>query len=100
MIISHLETVCQACEKWIDMRPKEPQLSWHILKELEGSQPSVHCECSIIRLLNPAAETVDCRQLISCVLASELTSHKTVYDDSSKFFLLLVRSLQMNNFFV
>jgi len=26
-IISHLETVCQACEKQIDMRPKKPQLS-------------------------------------------------------------------------
>jgi len=27
MIISHLETVCQACEEQIDMKPKEPQLS-------------------------------------------------------------------------
>jgi len=53
-----------------------------------------------VRSLNPAAETVDCRQLISCALALKLASHKTVYDDSSKFFLLLVRSLQMNNFFV
>ncbi len=26
-IISHLETVCQACEEQIDMRFKEPQLS-------------------------------------------------------------------------
>ncbi len=53
-----------------------------------------------MRLLNPAAETVDCRQLISHALASKLASHKTVYDNSSEFFLLLVRSLQMNNFFV
>jgi len=53
-----------------------------------------------VRLLNSAAETVDCRQLVSHALASELASHKTVYDDSSKFFLLLVHSLQMNNFFV
>jgi len=53
-----------------------------------------------VKSLNPAAETVDCRQLISCALASELASHETVYDDSSKFFLLLVHSLQMNNFFV
>jgi len=53
-----------------------------------------------MRSLNPAAETVDCRQLVSHALASELASHKTVYDDSSKFFLLLVCSLQMNNFFV
>jgi len=27
VIISHLETVCQACEKQIDMRFKKPQLS-------------------------------------------------------------------------
>ncbi len=100
MIISHLETVCQACEEQIDMRPREPQLSWHTLRELEGSQPSVHHEHSIVRSLNSAAETVDCRQLISCALASELASHKIIYDDSSKFFLLLVHSLQMNNFFV
>ena len=53
-----------------------------------------------MRSLNPAAETVDCRQLISCALASELASHETVYDDSSEFFLLLVHSLQMNNLFV
>ena len=53
-----------------------------------------------MRLLNSAAETVNRRQLISCALASELTSHETVYDDSSKFFLLLVHSLQMNNLFV
>ena len=53
-----------------------------------------------MRSLNPAAETVDCRQLVSCALVSELTSHKTVYDDSSEFFLLLVHSLQMNNSFV
>ena len=26
-IISHLETVCQACEEWIDMRFRKPQLS-------------------------------------------------------------------------
>ncbi len=53
-----------------------------------------------MRLLNPAAETVDCKQLVSHALVLELTSHETIYDDSSEFFLLLVRSLQMNNFFV
>jgi len=100
VIISYLKTVCQACEEQIDMRPKEPQLSWHILRELEGSQLSVCCECSIVRSLNLAAETVDCRQLVSHTLASELVSHETVYDDSSKSFLLLVHSLQMNNLFV
>ncbi len=27
MIISHLKTICQACEEQIDMRSREPQLS-------------------------------------------------------------------------
>jgi len=82
------------------MRSRKSQLSWHILRGLEGGQLSVCHECSIVRSLNSAAETVNCRQLISCALVSELASHKTVYDDSSKSFLLLVHSLQMNNFFV
>jgi len=51
-------------------------------------------------LLNSAAETVDCKQLISCALALKLASHETVYDGSSEFFLLLVHFLQINNLFV
>jgi len=53
-----------------------------------------------VRPLNPAAETVDCRQLVSHALVSELANHETTYNDSSGFFLSLVCSLQMNNFFV
>ena len=52
---------------------------------------------SIVQVLNSAAETVNCRQFISCVLIAEMISHKTVYNDSSKFFLLLVCSLQEMN---
>jgi len=40
---------------------------------------------------------VNCRSLILYVLISELISHKTAYSDSSKFFLLLVCSLQEIN---
>jgi len=100
MIISCLETICQACKEQIDMRSKEPQLSWHTLRGLEDRQLLVHCEHSIVKSLNPAAETVDCRQLVSHVLVSGLTSHKTAYNDSSGFFLFLVCSLQMNNPFI
>jgi len=53
-----------------------------------------------VRPLNPAAETVDCRQLVSCALVSGLASHKTAYNDSGESFLSLVHSLQMNNPFV
>jgi hypothetical protein len=53
-----------------------------------------------VRPLNPAAEAVDCRQLVSCALVSGLASHETTYNDSGGFFLFLVCSLQMNNSFV
>jgi len=53
-----------------------------------------------VRSLNPAAEAVDCRQLVLCALVSGLASHKTAYNDSGEFFLFLIHSLQMNNFFV
>jgi len=61
MIINHFETVCQACKEQIDMKFKKPQLSWHALRGLEDRQLLVHCECSVTRSLNPAAEAVDCR---------------------------------------
>jgi len=82
------------------MRSRKPQLSWHALRGLEDRQLLVYCECSVVRPLNPAAEAVDCRQLISHALVSELASHETAYNDSSGFFLFLVCSLQMNNLFV
>jgi len=46
---------------------------------------------------NFAAETVNCRSLVSYVLISELINHKTAYSNSSEFFLLLVGSLQEIN---
>ena len=46
---------------------------------------------------NFAVKTVNCRSLILCVLISELISHKTAYNDSKEFFLLLVCSLQEIN---
>jgi len=47
--------------------------------------------------LNFVVETVNCKSLILCVLISELISHKTIYSDSSEFFLLLVHFLQKIN---
>ena len=97
MIISCLETVCQACEEWIDMKSREFQLSWHILSEQNSKQLLVHQEYSIVSMLNSAAETVNCRLLILHVLILELVSHKMTYSDSSEFFLLLVCFLQEIN---
>jgi hypothetical protein len=93
-IISCLETVCHACEEWNDMRFRKSQFSWHILRESDDEQSLIHCECSIARSLNFVAEIVNCRSLISHVLVSELISHKTTYNDTNEFFLLLVCSIQ------
>jgi len=68
-------------------------IKWKRSEEQRCKQSSTHSKCSIVQELNSAAETVDCRQLILCVLVAEITSYKTAYDDSSKFFLLLVYSL-------
>jgi len=92
-IISHLVTVCQTCKEWIDMKFEKSQLSWHILSEQNSKQSLVHWEHNVVSTLNSAAETVNCRSLILHVLISELISHKTTYNDSSEFFLLLVCSL-------
>jgi hypothetical protein len=64
------------------------------IEESDDEQSSIHCECSITRSLNFVAETVNCRSLISHVLVSELISHKTTYNDTNEFFLLLICFIQ------
>ena len=48
-------------------------------------------------MLNSAAETVNCKLLVLCVLISELVNYETAYNDSSEFFLLLICFLQEVN---
>jgi len=50
-----------------------------------------------VSALNSAAETVNCRLLILCVLILKLISHEMTYSNNSEFFLLLVHSLQEIN---
>ena len=50
-----------------------------------------------MQTFNFAAETVDCKQLVSYVLISGMISHKIIYDDNNEFFLKLVWTLQLNN---
>jgi len=97
MIINHFKTVCQTCEKWIDMKSKELQLSWHILSKQNSEQLLVHWKCSVVNALNSVAEIVNCRSLVSYVLILELISHETTYSDSSEFFLLLIHFLHEIN---
>ena len=51
-------------------------------------------------MFNSAAETVDCKQLVLCVLILKIISFKTVYDDSNEFFLKLIWTLQLNSSFI
>ncbi len=44
--------------------------------------------------LNSVAETVDCKQLISCAIVKVLTIHETIYNFSSKFIVELIKILQ------
>ena len=53
-----------------------------------------------MQAFNSVAETVDCKQFISYILVSKMTSCKTIYDDSNEFFLKLVWTLQLNSSFV
>jgi len=49
--------------------------------------------------LNSVAETVDCKQLVSCAIVRVLTIHETIYDFSSKFVVELIKILQQENEF-
>ncbi len=49
--------------------------------------------------LNSVAETVDCKQLISCVIVRVLIIHEITYDFSSKFIVELIKILQQENEF-
>jgi len=49
--------------------------------------------------LNSVAETVDCKQLISCAIVRVLTIHETTYDFSSKFIVELIKILQQEDEF-
>ena len=51
-------------------------------------------------MLNFAAETVNCKEFILYILVLKIISHKTVYNDSSEFFLKSIQTLQLNNSFV
>ena len=56
---------------------------------------SIHKDHNIVKKqLNFVAETVDCKQLISCAIVRVLTIHETIYNFSSKFIVELIKILQ------
>ncbi len=62
---------------------------------------SIHKNCNVAeKQLNSVAETVDCKQLISCAIVKVLTIHETTYNFSSKFIVELIKILQQEDEFV
>jgi len=63
-------------------------------------ETSTHRDCNVAeKQLNSVAETVDCKQLISCAIVRVLTIHETTYNFSSKFIVELIKILQQEDEF-
>jgi len=63
-------------------------------------ETSTHKDCNVAeKQLNSVAETVDCRQLISCAIVRVLTIHEMTYNFSSKFVVKLIKILQQEDEF-
>jgi len=59
-----------------------------------------HKDCNIAeKQLNSVAETIDCKQLVSCAIVKVLTIHEIIYNFSSKFIVELIKILQQENEF-
>jgi hypothetical protein len=60
----------------------------------------IHQNHNIIeKQLNSVAETVNCKQLISCAIIKILIIHETTYDLCSKFIVELIKILQQEDEF-
>ena len=59
-----------------------------------------HKDCNVVeKQLNSVAETVDCKQLISCAIVRVLIIHEMTYNFSSKFIVELIKILQQEDEF-
>ncbi len=63
-------------------------------------ETSTYKDCNVTeKQLNFVAETVDCKQLISCTIVKVLTIHEIIYNFSSKFIIELIKILQQEDEF-
>ena len=102
--VSWLKNNCQAQEEWaqeeqIDMKIRNSQTD-KMSDRLKCKESLNHHDHNIALALNSVAETVDCRQLVSCLLIMKLTDNETAYSKCADFFLSLVHSVQEMNVFV
>ena len=59
-----------------------------------NSETYTQCKCNVTELqLNSVTETVDCKQLISCVIIRELFIYKTAEENSSQSLQKLIQTL-------
>ncbi len=60
----------------------------------------IHKDCNVTeKQLNFVAETVNCKQLISCAIVRVLTIHEMIYNFSSKFIIEFIKILQQEDEF-
>ncbi len=60
----------------------------------------IHKDCNVFeKQLNSVAETVDCKQLVSCAIVKVLIIHETTYNFNSKFVVKLIKILQQEDKF-
>ena len=71
-----------------------------MLDRLKCKELFSHYDHNVVLALNSVTETVDCRQLVSCLLIMKLTDNETAYSKCADFFLLLIHSVQEMNVFV
>ena len=58
------------------------------------SEMYAQCKCNVAELqLNPVAETVDCKQFVSCVMMRELFIHETAEENLSQSLQKLIQTL-------
>ncbi len=80
-------------------RDKISQLESTTLKSTDV-ETLTYKDCNVAKKqFNSVAETVDCKQLVSCAIVRVLTIHETTYNFSSKFVVKLIKILQQEDEF-
>ncbi len=81
------------------LRDKISQLKSTTLKSTDVETLTYRNHNVAEKQLNSVAETVDCKQLVSCAIVRVLTIHEMTYNFSSKFVVKLIKILQQEDEF-
>jgi len=81
------------------LRDRISQLKSTTLKSTDVETSTYRNHNVAEKQLNSVAETVDCKQLVSCAIVRVLTIHEMTYNFSSKFVVELIKILQQEDEF-